>query len=442
MHCDSRPQKEIILSFTVYALVLASLYGRHKIVLIFTGNSFFGFSTHSMSETTSSPEIIQPERDEFMRLARVCSESASRFEDRLVDAALEAKCRQALDKGEDSDIESALAQLKKEESSAYDELLSMAEDCAQSLIKPKSTSLLVLIPILAWSRYRIPFGKLPDAMLEGIAKLYQQYFTQANTRIRIGSSLVSSDHLPEGLGPVRKLLTQFAAGSSRKTIGVTEIASLMTQNPPPDFSDSRFLVLSVTAPKLEDLFPAFTQDREEYARNFMEFALGCHRLLEPALVGCVFQVQYPCAFFSAWRQTDASMQVFALKALVDFVCCMGFVPRQLIATTAVFFHPQPNDTDPTNEVRIGISLATQPNRIIAGVVWPIATGEPEDSQQAAGQILSACCIDKIVTLDQTFPMEWCEDCGAPLYAAPNGLVTHIELPEGMEETAATPPTLN
>lgn len=384
------------------------------------------------------------ERDAFIELAQQCSESSSRLEDTLVDASLEKKCRHALDLGDDTDIEAALSALKEEESPAYEELLSMAEECAQSIISPRHVSLLVLIPILAWSRYKIPFGKLSSSVLEEICNIYRRHFTnpQAKTKIRIGSCLVSSDHLPDGLAPVRSLLNELSSTQPRKANAICDISALLTANPPPDFSDSRFLVLSVTGAAAGDLFANPGQGKIERAQHVMGFSQDCHRLLTSQLIGTVFQVQCPCSFFSAWRQTDASMQIFALKALVDFVCCMGFETKDLIATAAIFTRPHPNDTDPNNEIRIGMSLANDPNHVIAGVIWPVATGEPEDSQQAASQVLAACGIPKIVTLDQTFPMEWCEDCGAPLYAAANGMVTHIEVPESLKDKNFNPPTLN
>ncbi len=35
----------------------------------------------------------------------------------------------------------------------------------------------------------------------------------------------------------------------------------------------------------------------------------------------------------------------------------------------------------------------------------------------------------ILTLDELFPMEFCDDCGAPLYADPLADLVHAEFPE-------------
>jgi hypothetical protein len=42
----------------------------------------------------------------------------------------------------------------------------------------------------------------------------------------------------------------------------------------------------------------------------------------------------------------------------------------------------------------------------------------------------------VLLLDQRFPLEFCDDCGAPLYPNPEGEPVHAEMPE--EQTEATP----
>ena len=135
------------------------------------------------------------------------------------------------------------------------------------------------------------------------------------------------------------------------------------------------------------------------------------------------------------------MRVFALKALVQYVCVDSLTPDALIATTAVFSLGEENGQGPQPEIRIGISLKNNPNAVVAGVVWPCEVPELESTQDFAGQILFSQGVKSIVAHDVRFPLEWCEHCGAPLYANPEGFVTHIENPD--EESAGPfAPTLN
>ena len=121
---------------------------------------------------------------------------------------------------------------------------------------------------------------------------------------------------------------------------------------------------------------------------------------------------------------------------------MGYNAADIIATTAVFVRMghemQSMDTD---EVRVGLSLKNQPSAVVAGVVLPTLPEEHEQNQTFAAEVLHDAGINEIVSLPQTFPMEWCEDCGSPLYANSEGYVRHIETPDGLDEKTFAP-TLN
>ncbi len=105
--------------------------------------------------------------DDLVQIALQAADSSSIYEDALCDEALEQACNSIFATGEDSEIESALHSLKADEdSSAYDALLAMAEDCAQSYSDERGCHQLVLIPLLAWSRYQIPSGKIDQNSLK------------------------------------------------------------------------------------------------------------------------------------------------------------------------------------------------------------------------------------------------------------------------------------
>jgi hypothetical protein len=121
---------------------------------------------------------------------------------------------------------------------------------------------------------------------------------------------------------------------------------------------------------------------------------------------------------------------------------MNYEPQNLLVTTALFTKPgEPAEGENNSEIRIGVSTADRPEAIIAGVVWSMVNEDPDSLQQFAADILRTENVNQIVSLDQVFPMEWCEDCGAPLYANSEGHVVHIEMPEEipLEKFA---PTLN
>ena len=376
---------------------------------------------------------------ELIRYARLATEATSRFEDGVVDTGFESAVRAPLDKGEDAVIETALNRLKEEESPAYEELLSMAEDCAQTRVDAKGVHLLVLIPIMCWSRYLIPHGKISNEALKATAELFQKGWATEKATVQIGDCLLSADHLPEGLADVRHLLDRL---TKKTKTGIVDIAKVVTTTPPPDFADVRYLALGVSAPDTASLFHPLNQSYEERARTVMDFCLGVREILQNDFIGTMIDVQPPASFFSGWRQADATMRIFAVRSLVDYVCCMGYRPADLIATTAVFtkMGGETHEGD-GDEIRVSISVKDQPSKVVAGVVAPSMPEDNDNNQTFIGAVLDNCRVGRIIPLTQTFPMEWCEECGAPLYANPEGYVCHIEPPAGLDESKFAP-TLN
>ena len=396
-----------------------------------------------INHTTDTPAPVittDGDAEEFMRLAQLAVNSSCRFEDKRIDNGLEALCRKHLDRGNDCDIEAALARLKDAESPAYDELLAMAEDCAQTRIDASGAHILVLIPILGWSRYLIASGPTDTTSLKEIATLYQKLWTTEEATVSIGNCLLSADNLPEGLTEIRHFLNLLIDGG--KNGSVVNISKILTQDPPPDFADVRYLALAVSAKTPEKLFPSLDLDFRVYAKRLMDFCLEARNILMTPMAGTMIDVQPPSAFFTGWRQADAAMRVFSLRALVSYVCAMGYEPEDLSATAAIFTRMgEMEQTMETDEVRVGISINTQPSSIVAGVVVPTMPEEYEQTQAFVYEVLSDAGVTAVATLPQTFPMEWCEDCGAPLYANAEGYVRHIETPEGLDEKKFAP-TLN
>lgn len=103
----------------------------------------------------------------------------------------------------------------------------------------------------------------------------------------------------------------------------------------------------------------------------MDFCLGVREVLQNDFIGTMIDVQPPASFFSGWRQADATMRIFAVRSLVDYVCCMGYSPADLIATTAVFtkMGGETHEGD-GDEIRVSISVKDQPSKVVAGLWRP------------------------------------------------------------------------
>ena len=86
------------------------------------------------------------------------------------------------------------------------------------------------------------------------------------------------------------------------------------------------------------------------------------------------------------------------------------------------------------EYRIGFSRRDE-DGIVHGVVWPLL-GVEDESADIPGQIetvLRACGVGGVIYLDHRFPLEFCDDCGAPMYPSAEGETIHAEMPEGRGE---------
>ena len=103
----------------------------------------------------------------LVKMARRLAESGSRLEDQLWQRRLIELINDRLARRSDDAIEAALDDLARTSQRAYDDLADLAESCAESTVvdidgKPHDVLLLAL-PLLAWSRYKLPTTTLSEA---------------------------------------------------------------------------------------------------------------------------------------------------------------------------------------------------------------------------------------------------------------------------------------
>lgn len=386
------------------------------------------------------PEIrLDNVRNEIIREMSVLAQCTSQLQAQPHEARIRELCNAVLDQGEDGDIEAALAHFKQEEPGGYgyEKLLAIAEDCSEAIVDERGSALMLLIPIMAWSRYRNYYGILDQDVLEDIADCVRRCFASPKARVIMGSHMISADHLPEAFREVRGLVD----GMRRLDHGeVYGIGSLLRETPPPDFADSRYILCTVAADKTEDLLRPNDDTLVSMARAMMNFCLEVHDILEFTMIGSVFEVQPVGGFYQSWRESETTMRAWGLKALVDFAASMGFAPDKLVATMGLFV-PNARENDKMSELRIGLTPKNEPDHVIAGIAWPLMPDEMDSFAGTAHDILESKSLHDIVEHEQTFSLEWCEDCGSPLYATPDGLVVHVELPD-IGNVSNYAPTLN
>ena len=93
----------------------------------------------------------------------------------------------------------------------------------------------------------------------------------------------------------------------------------------------------------------------------------------------------------------------------------------------------------SDEYRIAFSLLGE-SEVAHGVVWPLygredETARPGPLDEVLAQ-LAEIGVTEVKKLSATFTPEYCEDCGAPLFANGDGEIVHAELPEEADTQAA------
>jgi uncharacterized protein YuzB (UPF0349 family) len=73
---------------------------------------------------------------------------------------------------------------------------------------------------------------------------------------------------------------------------------------------------------------------------------------------------------------------------------------------------------------------------VHGVTWPLL-GEDDENTDIGAEIerlLQAAGVSDVIILNTRMPVDFCDDCGAPLFPNSDGENVHAELPEDLLNT--------
>ncbi|HNA30883.1 MAG TPA: DUF2863 family protein, partial [Thiobacillaceae bacterium] len=251
----------------------------------------------------------------------------------------------------------------------------------------------------------------------------------AEARVHFADYLFSPDQLPQGYGETRafadELWNAAAAGKDLKVDGRRLAESQVF------VSDVRYVLAAVQVPVGRPVFrwnetdggrpAALAAWREQGGPNFQNL-----------LTGCAYELLLPDAYFAAWRQADRDTRPFALKAAVEYLKTLFNEPANRIRAVAAPYYEHWLE-----EWRVGFTLANSDD-VVHGVTWPLLGQEDENTDLGPEieALLKSTGIGEVRVLDTRMPLEYCEDCGAPLFPNPDGENVHAELPEDMQGTPA------
>ncbi len=352
------------------------------------------------------------------------ADSGSRVEDRYWDQHLCATIDEAIGNNDEDALNAALDHLYSAEPRAYDELADYIEsraECAGGTL-PNHDIVLIAAPILAWSRYRIPANSIPPAVLANLRVHLQAHVLAKGVKLSLADFLFSPDQLPQGYCATADFARVIGAAALDahdlhiETEGIPETTQFL--------SDVRYLLSAAVVPRGEAVFRWQEADgSRDTARDQWRSQGGA--CLGPLLPGCAIDLVLPEAYFAASRAADKDSRPYSVRASVAFLGTALETPApNLRAVIAPFWDRQ------LEEYRIGLTVRGQ-DEVVHGVVWPLLGAEDETAECAAQieGVLRECGVTDIVNLEHQFPLEYCDDCGAPLYPSPEGEVVHAEMPE-------------
>jgi uncharacterized protein YuzB (UPF0349 family) len=389
------------------------------------------------SRSKSAPRLTR-DAERLISLANGLATSGSLTEDRFWENQIAALLEKLLEQGNDVPLDGALDHLWQVNAGAYDVLIERAEGIAESVTLMQGDlaweTLLVAAPVVAWSKYAIPSGPIGREDALALQVQLQAHVLAADTRVCLLPYLYSVDQMPRQFTELRRLAAKL--GDAAVTGEIPRIDFSRLPETAQLLSDPRFVIASVATPRGKPIF-RWQEDASGNAgrtASLEQWIAQARPTIAKLLPGCVFECLLPDAYYVNCREADRRVRPYAVRAAVAFLeSSLQAEPSRLRAVVAGF------GEDRVDEYRIGFTVDGD-SHVAHGIVWPLYGREDENARPGPMEDLLAELEQSGVTdvkkLSGTFEPEYCDDCGAPLFANPEGEIVHAELPEEADSPAA------
>jgi len=403
----------------------------------------------------NSPNKLSSDSQRLVTHAQGMTQASSRLEERVWERNLDALLQKALKNGHQNVIDAALEHLFNTDLGAYDMLMESVEAGSESCrLEHEGTAfdaLLIALPILAWTRFSIASGTISDEVRTVLCAHLHGHLLASDARLALAPTLFAIDQLPRTHTETHTL-TQRLAQAAIKGTPLRPLAS-----PPetaPFLADTRYLLAAVAVRAGEPLFHwQTTANGADRAHALAQWRTQAGPSIVSLLPGCGVELLLPEAYYVACREADKQIRPVSIRAAVNYLTeALGVEPSGLRAIIGAF------SEDPVggrvDEYRIGFTLR-QNAEVVYGVVWPLYGQEDEEETVSTTlealmtpetlavelrtpieeivALLRACGVTHIKRHNERFPLEFCEDCGAPLYADAEAELVHAEMPEDVPQ---------
>jgi hypothetical protein len=398
---------------------------------------------------------LSAESQRLISLSNAIVQAASRIEERTWERHLDAQLQKLLKTNHQENIDAALNVLFKGDLAVYDVLMDGVEAVSESSTMVEQgadgaevtwQALLVAAPILAWTRFAIASGTIPNDILGTLTAHFSAHLLAEGAQAAIAPTLYSIDQLPRTHAETYALTHKLAQAAHKGKNGVKPA------EPGPDTSqflaDTRYLLVAVVAPQGAPLFRWQEPQHQVHFEAERDAALEQWRAqagpnIGRLLPGCGVELLLPEAYYVACREADKLIRPVSIRAAVHYLThTLNVEPNDLRAVIAGF-GDEVNDNQ-VDEYRVGFTLRQQ-SEVVYGIVWPLYGQEDEEGTPMEGPpgggVRPMAPIDEIVKhlnevgiahvkrIGERYVAEYCDDCGAPLFADPTGELVHAEMPE-------------
>lgn len=388
---------------------------------------------------TREPRLAR-DTQQLITLASHCAKAGSRYEDIFWEREILSLATKLMAAGKDLTIEAALdstlGTTDDADLDAHETLLSFCEAAAESahieVDNAKFDTLLIALPMVAWSRYAIPSGPLSarnDASNKTAQALMQALHAHVladGARACLSPFLYSIDQMPISFSGVHKLaqkLTHAAISDQRPSFDSAKLPTAADL-----LADVRFLIVGVSVSENAPLFrwqADMSLTRASCASTWTKHAKP---LMASLLPGCEFECLLPDAYFVSCREADRRVRPYAIRAAVSFLeNTLKVKPEKVHAVVAAVGEKA------VSEFRISFITPGQSD-VVHGSIWPVFSAEEDETEII--RVLRDCKVSHISTPEGMFDPEHCDDCGAPLFANEDSEMVHPAWPDDTDHTAA------
>lgn len=376
---------------------------------------------------------------DLSRLAAGLAASGSYKEDTFWENQLGIKINAQLRTGNDQNLEEALEILYDNNPAGYGEFIYAIEaaiECSTLTYEGCSYDVLMFAaPILTWSRFSIPSGPIPETILNNLREQFQMHVLSENADLSIADYLFSPDQLPRGYRHTYELAERlWAAAAGGQNLHMNPRQFSETTH---FLSDTRYLLGAIAVQQGDPIFRWQETNTTNQINNgiisvksskqkiLLKWKKECGEALRSLFQGCSLDLLLPDGFFSAWRMADRLARPYSMHATVDFLQSTLNIPVNKLRAVIAPFHDQLLE-----EYRISFTFIDN-NEVLYGIVWALV-GEEDENSDTITEIentLRECGVTSILPLDNRFSLEYCEECGAPMFTNSEGEIVHAEFPE-------------